>query len=391
MGTNRCCSEVGVVELNAIIVVEEGVGDSPCEALSGNAPAFCEVLGRPVLHRILQDLRRQGVGAMRVISEKAAPPLPADPAFDATQIRFTTAAQPWRAAETECADLMQANPDAVLVLRVGAYVEIDVDALLQHHFDNPFHVTGTETPAGDRLDVFVVNASHRNDAAYMFRHQLRNFRSECGKYIFRGYWNPLLTARDLRALSIDSLLQRNRIVPDGHAVRPGVWLGAGAHIERGARLLAPVYVGAHARVRRNAVVTRCSVIEHHATVGSGSVVENSTVLPYAAIGAGLDIAHCVVGNRRLVHLLRDVEIAIADPKLLDVVPQSSSWRTLGHFAALAGFLPAQFLRGVLAKTCRPSAAQLPEAVNAPPPTLKTPAAFQAPAAAEAARFPSKWS
>lgn len=379
------------MDLNAIIVVEEGAGESPCEALAGNAPAFCEVLGRPVLHRILEDLRRQGVGAMRVISAQAAPPLPLHPAFDVSQIQFTTAPQPWRAAETECADLMQANPDAVLVLRVGPYVEIDVDALLQHHFDSPFHVTGTETPSGERLDVFVVSASRRNDAAYMFRHQLRAFRSECGMHQFRGYWNPMLTARDLRGLAIDALLQRNRIVPDGQEVRPGVWLGAGARIERGARVLAPVYLGPHARVRRNAVVTRCSVLEHHATVESGSVVENSTVLPYAVIGAGLDITHCVVGNRRLVHLLRDVEVEITDPKLLDAVPQSSSWRALGSAAALAGFLPAQFLRGLLAKTRRPSAAQLPAAVNAPSPALKTPAAFQTPAAAEAARFPSKWS
>ncbi|HEU5450649.1 MAG TPA: hypothetical protein VFU76_01615 [Terriglobales bacterium] len=378
------------MDLNAIVVVEEGTGDSPCEALSGNAPAFCEVLGRPVLHRILQDLRRQGVGAMRVISEKPAPPLPVHSSFDASQIQFTTAPQPWRAAESECADLMQANPDAVLVLRLGPYVEIDVDALLQHHFDNPYHVTGTKTPAGERLDVFVVSASRRNDAVYMFRHQLREFRSECGTYVFRGYWNPLRTARDLRALAIDALLQRNRIVPDGHEVRPGVWLGAGARIERGARVLAPVYLGARSRVRRNAVVTRCSVLEHHATVESGSVVENSTVLPYAAIGAGLDIANSVVGNRRLVHLVRNVEVEITDPKLLDAVAQSSSWRTLGRAAALAGFLPAQFIRGVLAKSRRPSA-QLPAAVNTPSPALKTPAAFQAPAAAEAARFPSKWS
>jgi carbonic anhydrase/acetyltransferase-like protein (isoleucine patch superfamily) len=359
--------------------------------MGGNAPAFCDVLGRPVLHRIIADLRRQGVGAMRVISEKAAPPLPARGPGDFSQVNFTVAPQPWRAAEIEFTDLMQANPDAVLVLRVGPYVEIDVDALLQHHFDNRFHVTGSEAANGEPLDVFVVSASRRNDAAYMFRHQLRAFRSPRGTYVFHGYWNPLISPRDLRVLAIDGLLQRNRMTPEGHEIRPGVWVGEGGQIDRGARVLAPVYLGAHCRVRRNAVITRCSVLEHHACIAPGTVVENSTVLPYTTVGAGLDILNSVIGNRRLVHLLRNVEVQINDPKLMDIASHSAPWRVLGYAAALAGFLPAQFFRGVFARSGRERAAQLPAAVNSPSPALKTPAAFQAPATAEAARFPSKWS
>ena len=379
------------MDLNAIIVVEEAEGESPCEALAGAAPAFCDVLGRPMLHRILQDLRRQGIGAMRVISEKAAPPLPARLESELPQVRFTVASQPWRAAESEFTDLMQANPDAVLVLRLGSYVEFDVDSLLQHHFDNPFHVTGTRTAAGEPLDVFVVSASRRNDAAFMFRHQLREFRSECGTYTLQGYCNAMRTPRDLRALAIDGLLQRNRVVPAGREVRPGVWVGEGAQIDRGARVLAPVYVGAHCRVRRNAVLTRCGVLEHHATVEQGTVVENATVLPYTSVGAGLDIANCVMGNQRLVHLVRNVEVEIADPKLMHSVPHSAPRRAVGRAAALAAFLPAQFLRGVFARSHGATPRQLPAAVHAPSPALKTPPAFQAPATAEAARFPTKWS
>jgi hypothetical protein len=126
-------------------------------------------------------------------------------------------------------------------------------------------------------------------------------------------------------------------------------------------------------------------------VDSGTVVENSTVLPYTTVGGGLDVLNAVIGNKRVFHLLRNVEVEIADPKLLDTVSPSASWRTMGHAAALATFLPAQFLRGLLAKSHREQPAQLPAAVNAPSPALKTPAAFQAPAAAEAARFHSKWS
>lgn len=379
------------MDLNAIILLEEQPGDSPCEALGGSAPACCDVLGRPVLHRILEDLKRQGVTATRVISASAPPPLPADGTVDPSQVKYTVESDPWRAAESEFTDLMQANPDAVLVLRIGPYVELDVDALLQHHFDQRCHVTAVCNEAGESLGAYVVTASRRNDAAYMFRHKLEDFRSACGSYCFRGYWNWLRTARDLRALAIDGLLQRNRVKPAGQEIRPGVWMGEHAHIAKGARVLAPVYLGAHSKIQRNAVITRCSVLEHHAVVESGTVVENSTVLPYTHVGGGLDVSNAVIGNRRLVHLLHDVEVAIEDPKLIDIVPQSASWRTLGHAAALATFLPAHLFRGMFAKSHRERPAQLPAAVKAPSSALNTPAALQAPAGAEAARFPSKWS
>ena len=311
------------------------------------------------------------------------------PRLEGVGVKFTQSDEQWRAAENEFNELMQNNPDAVLVLQLGPYVELDVDALLQQHFHQRCHVTAMHGAGGERLGAFVVTASRRNDAAYMFRRQLREFRTPFARCGFSGYWSPMRSARDLRALAIDGLLQRNRIVPAGQEIRPGVWAGEGARIARGARVLAPAFVGAHCRVRRNAVVTRCSALEHHSSVECGTVIENSTLLPFTQVGAGLDINGAVIGNKRLVHLRREVEVAIEDPKFLDTAAQSTSWRALRYAVALAGYLPAQFLRGVFATSHRGQPAQLPAAIKAPSPALKTPAAFQAPATAEAGRFPAK--
>src|SRR5206468_2511696 len=121
----------------------------------------------------------------------------------------------------------------------------------------------------------------------------------CGQWVFRGYYNPLSNAADLRALAVDGLMQRAQITPAGIEARPGVWIARGARIQRRARVLAPAFVGEHARIRAGAVVTRCGVVEHHAEVDSGTIVENDSVLPYTYLGPGLDVAHCVAGSKRL--------------------------------------------------------------------------------------------
>jgi hypothetical protein len=78
---------------------------------------------------------------------------------------------------------------------------------------------------------------------------------------------------------------------------------------------------------------------------TGTVVENTTILPYATVGAGLDVAHSVVGFRRVSHLHRGVEIEINDPKLIGMV-SSAPLRVLEQAASLAAFLPTHFLRGL---------------------------------------------
>jgi acyl-[acyl carrier protein]--UDP-N-acetylglucosamine O-acyltransferase len=148
----------------------------------------------------------------------------------------------------------------------------------------------------------------------------------------------------LQTLVKDSLYGLTRIEPIGTEVRPGVWVGEGARIEKDARLVAPVYLGAHVRVHGGAVITRDSVLEEHVTVDCGTVIEDSLIQPYTALGAGLDIAHSVVTGHKLFHLKRNAEFATADPKLLRERKQSAAVRTAQAAAALFAYIPAQFMR-----------------------------------------------
>jgi hypothetical protein len=117
-------------------------------------------------------------------------------------------------------------------------------------------------------------------------------------------------------------------------------------------VVAPSFIGARSKVHAQALLTRGSILEHHSEVDCGTVVENSTVLPFTRLGAGLDVMHCLVGFRRLVHLVRNVEVEITDAKLVDLVPLSPVSRLAGSTAALFAFLPKEIYRGVRAVPSR---------------------------------------
>jgi len=97
-------------------------------------------------------------------------------------------------------------------------------------------------------------------------------------------------------------------------------------------------LGARSRVRAAAVITRASSVERYAEVDCGTVVEDSTVLPFTCLGAGLDLARSIAGFGRIAHLPRQVEVEIADPRLLAMRPVSPARRAAGNLVSMASLL-----------------------------------------------------
>jgi len=358
---------VGRLEVGAVILIGAGAGYAE-ESLtqSPNPPggsaglALQDVLGKPIFHRSAEMLRRQSVNRIAVVSEFPLPPLSscARDLQSSLQWQEVPSTNFWRAAENAFNDVIQNGADEVIVLRLGAYTELDVQDLLVHHFEKRCRVTSALAPDGSPLDVFAISGNRRNDAAFLFRHELQQTRTPCESFVFRGYINPLQEARDLRRLAVHALLQRVNIQPDGQEVRPGIWAAKGAYVHPEARVVAPAFIGERARVLSRAVVTRCGVIEHHAIIARESVVEDATVLPFTRVGTGLDISHAIASGERLLNLRRNVEVNFADSRFLSSIPQRAPLRAVESAAALTAFLPAQLVRGIAA-TFRPGRQKAP--------------------------------
>ena len=129
------------------------------------------------------------------------------------------ASQLWRAAQEEFDDLVQAGAEMVMVLRLGAYAEVEIDPLLQYHLDQRNHTTQVLAPDGP-LDFFVFSGSRRNDATVLLRNKLTKMRVQTQPYRTNGYVNRLQTTRDLRQLALDGFLQKSSVRPNGRLTPP---------------------------------------------------------------------------------------------------------------------------------------------------------------------------
>lgn len=338
------------------------------ERVCGIPVGLHEVLGEPIVQRVLTRLQRFGISSATVVSELPPSSVPSTKDSPNTKWLYGTGAQFWRCAETAFSDLAQAGAELIILVRVGPYAEIDYEELIQFHLDKQSRVTGAVDLDGQCLDTFAISASRRNDAAYLLRHELKQVRSTAAEFIYSGYINRLETAADLRLLTLDSFARLVSFSPRGTEIKPGVWAGEGVRIHRTARILAPAYLGAHSHIRALSVITRGSVVEHHAEIDCGSVIESSNILPNSYVGPGLDVAHSIVGFHRIAHLKKNVEVEISEPKFLGV-RTDPSFRTLSTAISLATFLPRQIFRG-FARVKRTQPATLPEAISAPSAALK---------------------
>ena len=337
------------MDVRAILMVG-GTQSGQEENIGGIPIAYLDVLGLPLVERVLRRLQHFGVCGITLISEAAQ----ADPTARRARLRpevpwiLASQGEFWQTAENTFRKYAEDGAELVIAVRMGPYAEVDYEELIQHHLDHHCPVTMAVDSEDASLDIFVLNASRRNDAALLFRSELRKLRTECKGFRVTGYVNRLKTAADLRCLALDGLLRKNAICPVGKEIRPGVWVAKSARIHRKARVVAPAFVGAYAKIRASALVTRSTVVEHHAEVDCGTVVEDSTVLPYTYVGAGLDVMHSVVGFRRLSHLVRNVEVEISDRKLVGMPAVNVVSRLAGSTAALFAFLPKQIYRGFFA-------------------------------------------
>ncbi len=332
-------------------------------AISRIPMALLPVLGRSVLVRVAESLFRAGVDQVSVIS--SAPPVAGiehELLDTKTQWKQATPENLWRVTEEQFGEFAQNGAELVLVWRMGAYAELALDPLLQFHLDQRSRVTQVRDAEG-ALDIFVISASRRNDAAHLFRTHLMQPRMAVREYPLPGYVNRLATPDDFRQLGVESLMLRTSLCPVGEEIRPGIWKAEGARIERGARVVAPAYIGAYSRVRSSALVTRGSSIEHHCIVDCSTAVDNSTILPFSYMGAGLDLCNSILFEQQITHLKRKAVVTIEDPKLVRSIPQTIAVRFLEHAAGLVMYLPRQLWRGFRGEKVVSQPASLAETTN----------------------------
>lgn len=274
-------------------------------------PLVCvEVLGRSVLDRMIEDLQRAGVDMISVIGN-----VPFAPACDGSgsrlKIEMCSAEEAWRRATQQLMSNRESGVEGSLVVRLGAYVDLNLENALQFHREHGQVVTRAFEPEKEEpLDMWITDPSRLTDGG-----DILTILGvvEPARYVAQGYVNRLDDPRDLRRLVVDGFTSRCNLRPQVSEIRPGVWMDEGAQVDRSARIVAPAYIGRGVRIAEECLITRCTNIESNCEVDYGTVVEDSSILSNTYLGFGLDISHSIVDGNHLLNLERGVTMEIADP------------------------------------------------------------------------------
>ena len=287
--------------------------DSATALISLSQPAaLLEILGEPVLHRLVEVLRRGQVETIFLVVDECFRNHQAVRSLTSERVHLLsgpsqTLPSMVETAVKHCADLGSQN---VVVMDTSAYIELDVSNFVHEHHKAGQKITVAYDEAGP-LHIAMVNSADADMAATWMQRSFI-YPQHTSRYQHRAYVNRLQTGQDLRQLAKDALHHRCRIRPNGDEIRPGVWVANTAHIHPSARLTGPAYLGPNSRLRSGVMVTDCSTIERNCIVERGTLVNDSSILSGTYVGVCLDLAHAVVHQNRLMDVERNVGIEMAD-------------------------------------------------------------------------------
>ena len=116
-------------------------------------------------------------------------------------------------------------------------------------------------------------------------------------YVIEGYWEDIGTLEAYARAHQDILDGRVEAELPGFALRNGIWLGEGAHVDPRAQIRGPAIIGDYCSVESGATLGEYTVLGRNVRVGADAYLERAIVHDNTYLGAGVRLRGCIVGRR----------------------------------------------------------------------------------------------
>lgn len=322
---SKTSDEPGDVDLQigVILTYAEGTPELPSRVQLDSdfptaKPAFAtlDILGSTLLERTVAKLH----------ALDALPPVVLREGSSSGQILpkgSTTEINVLAGWEDAVARLVNGGAETICLVRTGAYTDLDFAELLRFHLQLGSPVTQAYSRSGP-LNIAMVDASRLRGSEGAYRKILGGMMAEQSRFSYRGYVNTLNSLADYHRLAQDGLSGRCGLRPAGTEIREHVWVAEQTQLDSTAQISGPAFVGHGSCIRAGCTLRGGATIERNCEIDCGSLVENSCVLQNTYVGVALDIRGSVVKGNKLFHLDRNVEITIADQRLVGTQSSPSS-------------------------------------------------------------------
>ncbi len=119
-------------------------------------------------------------------------------------------------------------------------------------------------------------------------------------YVMKEYWTDVGNIREYRNGVRDALEGKIRLKIPGREIRPGIWVGAGTKIEKGAKLFAPCVIGGNCFIGSGASIESFTTIGDNSYIEKGAVIKNSVLWEKVKVAKNVHLENCIIGNKAKV-------------------------------------------------------------------------------------------
>ena len=280
-----------------------------------------EVLGQSLLDRALAKIDRFGVCSRTIVPHGDVNQLVtrSGAAVPATFVEL------W---EQTVADYIRDGVDALLLVRLNGYTDLDYSELLKCHAQSRALLTSAYADDG-ALDLALVQTSQLGNVHGGYRRALSGLISRQSRFYYGGYVNRLATPQDFYALLEDSLSGRCDLRPVGTETHESVWRGADCEIDENAVIIGPSFVGARSRIAAGCTIAPGAVVECGCEIDCSTTIQESWIQQNTYVGVALDVRRSIISRDTLFHLDRNISIDIGEPNLIGAATSTSLFAGLG--------------------------------------------------------------
>ena len=325
------------------VVMAGGEGSRLRPLTSRRPKPLAPVANKPVMHHIVDLLRRHGITEIIATLHYMADEIETyfgDGSDFGVRMNYVIEDTPLGTAGAVKLAQPYLNDETFLIISGDALTDLDLTTLVRRHretestatitlqrVENPLEFGVVVTDAAGKIERFLEKPSWGevfsdtiNTGIYVLEPAIFDLM-DAGKiydfskdifprilhegrhihgHITTDYWTDIGNLEQFAQANLDALAGKVKIEMAGQETSKGVWIAEGARVHPDATIVGPVVIGCNASIEAGATVGPSTTIGDSSIVASEARVRRSVIFEDCYIGEGANIESATIADRNII-------------------------------------------------------------------------------------------